>query len=107
MEEFLRANKEPLLSLVHSEGWKIFTTGIIDEEVCVIVDRLVGLPLAGEDSQALYAYYRGQLDLLKLVYNLEVAIQTLNMPEMVEAAEAGIADKFKNIYYRILGVIRR
>lgn len=107
MEEFLQANKESLLRLVHSEGWRIFITGVVDEEVCVVIDRLNSLPLVGEESQALYAYYRGQLDLLKLVYNLEVAIRTLDMPEATEDLETGLANKFKNIYYRITGVIRR
>jgi hypothetical protein len=108
MEEFLQNHKEQLLALVRSDGWHFLMQGIVDEEVCVILDRLNSLPLVGEESSALYAYYRGQLDFIKTIYNLEVLIRLLDLePAQQEVLEAGIAAKFRNLYYRIIGVIRR
>ena len=119
MEAFLLSHKESLLSLVTSEGWKALTE-LIDTECFVILDRLFDLPLAAEqgndgnsyDMRLLYAYHKGQLAMLRLFYNLEVSIRTLDIePEEREEyqnnADMRLGEKFKNFYRNLVGAIFR
>lgn len=119
MEGFLLANKASLLNLVTSEGWRVLTE-LVDTECFVVLDRLFDLPLMAEqqadgggyDMRLLYAYHKGQLAVLRLLYNLEINIRSMDIePEHQEefqtVSDNRLAEKFKNFYRTLIGAILR